>query len=79
MVDAADYVVFQKGFGVRYDSQDYADWRTSFGTSYGAGPVLGAVAVPEPGMASMVLVGCASCVLMFRRDRSRQSSWQREI
>ncbi len=73
-VDAADYVVYRKGAGIRYDAIDYADWRANFGAPAASGNSIDAVAIPEPGTASLILIGLASYTLSFRRARSHQSS-----
>ncbi len=61
VVDAADYIVWRKGFGTTYGQTDFNTWRAHFGQTLSAG--LGAAttaAVPEPGAAFLVIVAAAA-------------------
>jgi hypothetical protein len=44
-VDGRDFLVWQRGYGTEYDSDDLADWQTYYGST---GPLSARVAVPEP-------------------------------
>jgi autotransporter-associated beta strand protein len=72
-VDAADYVVWNKGLGTTYTSGDYDVWRANFGRSAGSGSgssFSGATSIPEP--ATIALVGTALAMLHFRQRRVDQ-------
>ena len=81
-VDAADYVVWRKGFGTTYTQDDYNDWRTNFGATLGSGAAAkpsSRAAVPEP---SSILIALAGCIgLAVRRHpppapaRGCRGSW----
>jgi hypothetical protein len=61
VVDAADYVVWRKGAGSRFDATHHSQWRSHFGATSGAGSAaLGAAAVPEPAGAVLILLGFAN-------------------
>jgi hypothetical protein len=48
-VDAADYVVWRKGFGDKYSDSDYDAFRSNFGNSATQSALAGgALLVPEP-------------------------------
>ncbi|HJQ81693.1 MAG TPA: hypothetical protein VJ828_17145 [Lacipirellulaceae bacterium] len=67
-VDAADYVVWRKGAGSRFNAMHHIEWRTHFDATSGAGSAaLGAAAVPEPAGAILILLGFAN--LWMRRAR----------
>lgn len=70
-VDAADYVVWRDGFGTTYNQDDYQVWSDHFGQSLGGGA--GAVGVPEPRAAALVLA--AVCWLAWRPGTLR--AWNR--
>jgi hypothetical protein len=58
-VDAADYVVWRKGFGTLYDQGDYQDWRANFGATLdgdGAAIGNGTGAIPEPAALPCLLI-----------------------
>jgi PEP-CTERM motif len=57
LVDAADYLVWRKGFGTTYTEADYDLWRAHFGENASTGATLGGAAVPEPGAAALLLFG----------------------
>jgi autotransporter-associated beta strand protein len=61
-VDAADYVVWRKGFGTAYTEADYDAWRAHYGETAGSGA---GSAVPEPGVLLMVYL--AAAIPMRRR------------
>ena len=68
-VDAADYVVWRKGFGTTYTQDHYNDWRVNFGRTAGSGGIghlASEAAVPEPS-AGLLLCG-ASLVFLLRRS-----------
>jgi hypothetical protein len=79
-VDAADYVVWRKTLGSttvlaadgddngRVDQEDYAVWRFTFGNSAGAGALASASAVPEPGIAVLLLGACLGPALKRSRN-----------
>ncbi len=71
IVDAADYVVWRKHFGLmgtgnrllgdangdtNVDDADYTLWRAAFGTMFGSGSVVVTAAVPEPTTLRLVLL-----------------------
>jgi autotransporter-associated beta strand protein len=70
-VDAADYVVWRKGFGTTYTQNDYDIWRAHFGQtsggSYGSGAGVN-TAVPEPAASLMLLFATAGWCLRRRRS-----------
>jgi hypothetical protein len=78
-VDAADYVVWRKGFGTEYSEDDYDDWRANFGITAGAASAGAAVhaAVPEP--ASPLLVVAALCFVCRVRAEARHSEAARSV
>ncbi len=59
VVDAADYILWRKGFGTAYSPSDYETWRMNFGEAV-AGGVLSNVSVPEPAGALLFIVGAAA-------------------
>jgi hypothetical protein len=73
-VDAADYVVWRAGLGVRYSQADYDVWRANFGltASGGATASPGSATVPETSTAYLLLMAAAG--LFFGRPRSRLGS-----
>jgi hypothetical protein len=71
VVDAADYVVWRKGFGTIYTENDFNIWRAHFGQSFISGTGSGASAnavVPEP--ATIILLLVAATGVYFRRTRT---------
>lgn len=67
-VDAADYVVWRKGVGSRFNASHHVEWRIHFGATSAAGSaVLGAATVPEPAGAVLLLLGFSN--LLLRRAR----------
>jgi hypothetical protein len=69
IVDAADYIVWQN-FGSTYTQGDYDVWKSTFGNSAATGSQLAggqSTAVPEPGVAILLLVGAA--VQLCQRTR----------
>lgn len=75
IVDAADYVVWRKGFGTIYTQADYDTWRAQFGRTpgTGAGAGLGGAAVPEPGLVGLFLAAILGMLPGLRGSRSRPS------
>jgi hypothetical protein len=83
-VDAGDYVVWRKTFGQagyflladgdsdnQVDADDHAVWAAHFGDSAGFGSGLrGSLAVPEPGIIVLLLLGGASCVRHSRPKKN---------
>jgi hypothetical protein len=65
-VNAADYVVWRKGFGTTYTMADFNQWRANFGETLGSGT---SSAVPEPGGS----LGCVALILIsaWRRSTGR--------
>jgi len=64
-VDAADYVVWRKGFlGGTFDEEDYATWRSNFGTTFGSGQL--ASQVPEPATGQFLAVLCGLSMVVAR-------------
>jgi hypothetical protein len=72
-VNAADYVVWRKGFGTSYTQNDYNTWRAHFGqaTGSGAGTTVNA-AVPEP----RTLVMCVGALIGFSIPVGRRAAPQ---
>ena len=65
-VDGDDLLILQRGLGVAYDADDFADWRANFGAG---GATVAAGAVPEP--ATLGLTGLAiGAGLLIRRWRN---------
>ncbi|MEX0642091.1 MAG: PEP-CTERM sorting domain-containing protein [Pirellulales bacterium] len=67
-VDAADYVIWRKGFGTTYDQGDYDTWRANFGAeSMGSSNALPESfgTVPEP--STMALLALLTAVVIGRR------------
>jgi hypothetical protein len=65
-VDAADYVVWRKGFlGGTFDQEDYNAWRSNFGATLGA--ALAGGVVPEP--TTVWLMTAALALPMVARRR----------
>jgi hypothetical protein len=68
-VQAADYVAWRKGLGTIYQAGDYNTWRANYGASApGAGAGADFVAVPEPGVCSLLVVGVATILLRMPRS-----------
>ncbi len=64
IVDAADYVVWRKGFGTEYTQADYDVWRAHFGQTVGSGAALPSAGplpagVPEPTSVTLFGFGLA--------------------
>lgn len=68
-VDGADYVVWRKGLGTTFNSNDYNTWRAHFGESMGAGS-LGGGAVPEPSVIACLVAICAAGSRSLMRQRA---------
>jgi uncharacterized membrane protein len=70
-VDAADYVVWRKGLGTIYTTDDFNTWRSNFGLTAGSGASLinttDTPVVPEP--TSIVLAISALSLHNMKRDR----------
>jgi beta-glucanase (GH16 family) len=66
-VDAADYVVWRRGFGSAYNQSDYLVWKTYFGAQAGTGSGSSEgsptqVAIPEPAtVLLLILTGAGPC------------------
>ncbi len=64
-VDAADYVVWRKGFlGGTFGEEDYAAWRSNFGATLGSGTT--AAQVPEAATCWMITVWLALSMVVLR-------------
>jgi PEP-CTERM motif len=71
-VDAADYTVWRDGLGTKYVAEQYAEWKSNFGTGAGSGAGgLRDAAVPEP--ATCLLVGAAAAGVLGLRRHSTDS------
>jgi hypothetical protein len=71
VVDAADYVVWRKGVGSRFNSAHHAQWRNRYGATTATGSAaLGAAAVPEPAGCLLITFGLTQ-ILLFAMDRRR--------
>jgi hypothetical protein len=69
-VDAADYIVWRKGFATgAYMQTDYDLWRAHFGR--GAGSNSSIEAIPEPMSAAIALLALAGCSLWLRAGSCR--------
>jgi hypothetical protein len=68
IVDAADYVVWRKGFGTVYTQAHLNEWGAHFGDSVVGGAL--AAAIPEPS-ASILLAVCLSLAGSLRRQLAR--------
>jgi hypothetical protein len=64
IVDGADFLEWQRGFGSQYDETSLAEWKANFGAGGGA-----IAAVPEP--AALALAGIALCGSAAIRRRRR--------
>jgi hypothetical protein len=70
-VDAADYVVWRKGVGSRFNGTHHSQWRSRFGATSGTGSVAAsAAAIPEPAGAVLIVLGFAT-LLLRRASRQR--------
>lgn len=70
-VDAADYVVWRKGFlGGTFDQEDYNAWRSNFGATLGT--ALSGGAVPEP-TTVWLLTAALALPMVARRRRATLS------
>jgi hypothetical protein len=54
VVDGADFLEWQRGFGTKYDANDLANWRQNYGT--GSQLATSSVSVPEPANCTISLV-----------------------
>lgn len=69
-VDAADYVLWRNGGPLQNEvnnpgtvsQEDYTEWRARFGNTSGSGSSLNGVQVPEPAVATFLLVGLVGMV-----------------
>lgn len=76
-VDAADYVLYRNGGPLQNEvnnpgtvsQEDYTEWRARFGNTSGSGSGLNAAQVPEPAVATMLLLGLV--VALVRRAARR--------
>ena len=76
VVDAADYVVWQKGLGTIYTPDDYGVWRAQFGRTPGSGTGAGlgdATAVPEPAAIGLILIAASGLITLDMRQRGQRS------
>lgn len=57
-VDAADYLVWRESFAIKYNENDYNDWRANFGVTMAniAGAATQSAAIPEPLPLGLLLV-----------------------
>jgi hypothetical protein len=77
VVDAADYVLWRNGGPLQNEvnnpgtvsQEDYTEWRARFGNTSGSGSGLNAAQVPEPAVATMLLLGLV--VALVRRAARR--------
>jgi hypothetical protein len=70
VVDAADYVVWRKGFGTIYTQTDYDVWRAQFGRTPSSGAGAGLVqetTVPEPLAISLILLAATGLTALCTR------------
>jgi hypothetical protein len=79
VVDAADYVVWRKNLGQNVvlpndstsgtvGAEDYGVWRSHFGMTSGSGAGnLGSVAVPEPNVSCLMVLGLSAAICNRRR------------
>ena len=74
VVDAADYVVWQKGMGTTYTQSDYNVWRANFGRTAVSGSGSAEFAsIPEPATFALLIltvVGCCHWRLRTARNRT---------
>jgi hypothetical protein len=73
VVDAADYVVWRKGLGTTYTTEDYDVWLAHFGQSAGGGGTGGALhnaVVPETSAAMLLATGVLAA-FPSRHSRTR--------
>jgi hypothetical protein len=63
VVDGADFLELQRGFGTIYDATDLADWEENYGMV--ATLSASSAAVPEPTTCTLALA--ALCLAMSRR------------
>jgi hypothetical protein len=59
-VDAADYVVWRKQFGMSHSPAYYNIWRTNFAATPGAGPLV--LSVPELSTSALIVLGAITCL-----------------
>jgi hypothetical protein len=72
-VDAADYTVWRNGLGSIYTIDDYADWKTYFGTAQPGGGSINA-AVPEPATSMLLLASMFAAMNVRRRSVVRTAN-----
>jgi len=66
-----DYVTWRNGLGATYTQADYNTWRSHFGQTAGSGAgTAESASVPEPAIASLLLVG----ILILSPQRLRSAS-----
>ena len=63
-VDGSDFLVWQRSFGTRYGSIQFADWKANYGTAASLGEV--SAAIPEPTTRVALLLGMI--VTLFHRS-----------
>jgi serralysin len=63
-VDGADFLVWQRGFGSGYDSEDLANWRENFGMT--SSMAIAATTVPEPSGELLATAAFAGLSLIVR-------------
>ncbi len=66
IVDGADFLEWQQGFGTIYDAADLADWETNYGSVSGL-PLSATASVPEPNSLMLLLVAWATFAQRHRR------------
>jgi hypothetical protein len=68
-VDAADYIVWRKGFGTTYFQDDYDEWRENFGVTFDGSSTAastGQVSVPEPEPLLLLFLATLFCICRKR-------------
>jgi glucosylceramidase len=78
VVDAADYVVWRKGFANTFTQSDYDVWRAHFGETLDSGSAaIGILAVPEPVASVLLTFSAWAFHILYSCTRRRSCSCQR--